>query len=104
MATWTLLNRFYPRFFKQYDTNSNGVLEYAEVKRLANDLFLALGISLDEERVKERFSAATTEVDVINAYRCKNSSSHLLTVSDSISKRTGWSPTDHGSEFERIKK
>ena len=41
------------RFFKQYDSNGNGVLEYAEVERLANDLFLTLGISLEEGRLKE---------------------------------------------------
>lgn len=45
------------RFFKQYDTNANGVLEYAEVERLANDLFLTLGISLEEGRLKECFLA-----------------------------------------------
>lgn len=45
------------RFFKQYDANANGVLEYAEMERLANDLSLTLGISLDEGRLKERFLA-----------------------------------------------
>lgn len=45
------------RFFKQYDTNANGVLEYAEMERLANDLSLTLGISLDEGRLKESFLA-----------------------------------------------
>lgn len=48
------------RFFKQYDTNANGVLEYAEVERVANDLFLTLGISLDEERLRERILAYDT--------------------------------------------
>ena len=53
------------RFFKQYDTNGNGVLEYAEVERLANDLFLTLGISLEEGRLKECFLAQQIGVFVL---------------------------------------
>lgn len=51
------------RFFKQYDTNGNGVLEYAEVERLANDLFLTLGISLEEGPLKECLDTSNHQGD-----------------------------------------
>lgn len=51
-----------PRFFKQYDANANGVLEFTEVRKLASDLSITLGISIDESRLKERASAASATV------------------------------------------
>lgn len=57
------MRTFCKQFFKQYDTNGNGVLEYAEVERLANDLFLTLGISLEEGRLKECLDTSNHQGD-----------------------------------------
>ncbi|CAK9054779.1 unnamed protein product [Durusdinium trenchii] len=51
------------QFFKQYDANANGVLEFTEVRKLASDLSITLGISIDESRLKERLDTANSSGD-----------------------------------------
>ena len=67
------MRTFCKQFFKQYDANANGVLEYAEMERLANDLSLTLGISLDEGRLKERVDTMNSSGDAalsLDAFCC----------------------------------
>eukprot|EP00438_Fugacium_kawagutii_P024050 Skav212913 [mRNA] locus=scaffold374:211604:215072:- [translate_table: standard] len=84
------------QFFKQYDTNANGVLEYAEVERVANDLFLTLGISLDEERLRERLDTTNQSGEAaltLDAFCCW--------LHELLKERLPLAPGDTGDAGER---
>ncbi|CAJ1328690.1 unnamed protein product [Effrenium voratum] len=53
------LQSFSKQFFKQYDANSNGVLEYSEVLSMTQDLAAGLGIVVDEEKLRARLDTET---------------------------------------------